>query len=168
MWAKIIEMLHLSIREVWAFEKLFEYLGNAFSSFSIKGFVSWILAVAEILQMLIFGLPLTPRGQELDLTGYSLVMYDEFDGDALNADIWQTRGNGARRGGYSADSQVEVRDGNMVITGEYLADGEYGEGWYTAQSVVTLALAVLEIAVDVAAAVWLMGYFEKKFIKQEN
>lgn len=38
----------------------------------------------------------------------------------------------------------------------------------TVQSVVTFALAVFEIAVDVAAAVWLMRYFEKKFIKQEN
>lgn len=33
---------------------------------------------------------------------------------------------------------------------------------------VTLLLAVLEIAVDVIAAVWLMGYFEKKFKKEET
>lgn len=132
MFDKIIEFLGLSIREVWAIEKLFEYLGNALTSFSFKGVVSWILAVVEILQMLIFGLPLTPRGERLDLTGYSVVVYDEFLGDSLNTDIWETRGNGARRGGYNADSQVEVRDGNLIISGEYLTDGEYGEGWYTA------------------------------------
>ena len=31
MWAKIIEMLQLSIREVWAIEKFFEYFGNLFT-----------------------------------------------------------------------------------------------------------------------------------------
>lgn len=33
---------------------------------------------------------------------------------------------------------------------------------------VTILLAVFEIAVDVVAAVWLMGYFEKKFKKEET
>ncbi|MBQ7121772.1 MAG: hypothetical protein IJO03_05850 [Clostridia bacterium] len=33
---------------------------------------------------------------------------------------------------------------------------------------VTVALTILEIAVDVIAAVWLMGYFEKKFRKEEK
>ncbi len=132
MWEKIIELLGLSIREVWAVEKLFEYIGSIFSNFSIKGFVSSVLAIVEIIQMLIFGLPLTPRGEKLDLTGYEIVVYDEFTGDSLNTDIWETRGNGPRRGGFNADSQVALRDGNLVITGEYLTDGEYGEGWYTA------------------------------------
>ncbi len=132
MWAKIIELLHLSVREVWAVEKFFEYFGSIFTSFSPKKIISTLLAMVEIIQMLIFGLPLTPRGQELDLTGYNLVVYDEFEGDSLNTEIWQTRGNGPRRGGYNADSQVEVKDGNMIISGEYLTDGEYGEGWYTA------------------------------------
>lgn len=38
---------------------------------------------------------------------------------------------------------------------------------YTAQSVITVLLAVMEIAVDVIAVIWLMGYFEKKFISEE-
>lgn len=38
----------------------------------------------------------------------------------------------------------------------------------TVQSVITVALAVMEIAVDVTAAIWLMGYFEKKFAKEEK
>lgn len=33
---------------------------------------------------------------------------------------------------------------------------------------VAVLLFVLEIAVDVTAAVWLIGYFEKKFAKEEN
>ena len=132
MLDKIYELLQLSYREIWAVEKLFEYVRNLFTGFSFKGFFSGIMAIIEILQMLIFGLPLTPRGQALDLTGYNVVVYDEFEGDSLNTDLWEYRGNGARRGGFNASGQVEVRDGNLVIAGEYLTDGEYGEGWYTA------------------------------------
>ncbi|MBO4797848.1 MAG: family 16 glycosylhydrolase, partial [Candidatus Methanomethylophilaceae archaeon] len=62
--------------------------------------------------------------------GYEKVFVDEFDGDALNLDVWDYRANGARRGGYNAASQVSVEDGNLVLTGEYRTDGEYGEGWY--------------------------------------
>ncbi len=127
---KISELLGLSIREEWAIVKLFENLGNMFSSFSLKGFFAGLLAVIEFSLMLIFGFATTPRGQELDLTDYQLVFCDEFDGNELNTDVWQTRGNGPRRGGYNAASQVFVRDGNLVIAGEYLKDGTYGEGWY--------------------------------------
>ncbi|MBQ8015098.1 MAG: glycoside hydrolase family 16 protein [Clostridia bacterium] len=132
MWDRIIEMLHLSIREVWAIEKFFEYFGSIFTTLSPKRIISTLLAMVEIIQMLVLGTPLTPRGQQLDLTGYNIVVYDEFEGDSLNPDIWETRGNGPRRGGYNADSQVEVKNGNLIIAGEYLTDGEYGEGWYTA------------------------------------
>ncbi len=132
LWSKIAEALNLSIREVWAVEKFFEYFGNLFTTFSPKKIISTVLAMVEILQMLIFGMPLTPRGQQLDLTGYNLVVYDEFEGDTLNENLWEVRGNGPRRCGYNYTSQVSVRDGNLVITGEYLEDGYYGEGWYTA------------------------------------
>ena len=36
-----------------------------------------------------------------------------------------------------------------------------------AQVILSIFLALLEIAVDVIAAVWLMGYFEKKFAKEQ-
>jgi hypothetical protein len=132
MLDKIFTLLKLSYREIWAVEKLFEYFGNLFSTFSLKGAFSTLLAIVELLQMLILGLPTTPRGEALDLTGYNVVVYDEFDGETLNTDIWEYRGNGERRGGYNASSQVEVKDGNLIIAGEYLENGTYGEGWYTA------------------------------------
>ena len=79
----------------------------------------------------LFDKPVTPRGQELDLTGYSIVFEDEFDGDKLNTDVWNYRASGARRGGFNAESQVEVKDGNLYLTAEYREeDGMYGEGWY--------------------------------------
>lgn len=131
MVAKIADLLGLVVREEWALGKFFEYLGKVFSAGSIKGVIAALTAAAEMLAMLVFGLPTTPRGPELDLADYSLVFYDEFDGDSLDETVWKHRGVGPRRSGFNADSQVEVRDGNLVITGEYLTDGKYGEGWYT-------------------------------------
>lgn len=131
MVSKIAELLGLVVREEWALGKFFEYLGKMFSSFSIKGFIASLTAAAEMLAMLLFGLPTTPRGPELDLTDYEVVFYDEFDGDSLDTSVWKHRGVGARRGGFNAESQAVVKDGNLVITGEYLTDGMYGEGWYT-------------------------------------
>ncbi len=124
-------VLGLSVREIWAVERFFEYLGKMFTSFSLKGFVSSFMVAVEMVLMLIFGLPTTPAGPELDLTGYQEVFCDEFDGETLNLDVWAHRGVGARRCGYNAESQAFVRDGNLVIRGEYLKDGEFGEGWYT-------------------------------------
>ena len=120
----------LAYREAWAIVQIFEQTKEMWSSFSIKGFFAGIMAIFELFGMLFFSLPTTPRGQELNLDGYSLVMYDEFEGDSLNTEIWQHRGLGARRSGYNAESQIKIADGKMTITGEYLKDGEYGEGWY--------------------------------------
>lgn len=127
----ISETLGLAIRETWALEKFFYYIKEMITHTSLKGFIASFTAAAEMLAMLLFGFATTPRGQELDLTDYSLVFYDEFEGDSLDTEVWQTRGNGPRRSGFNSASQVEVRDGNLVITGEYLKDGQYGEGWYT-------------------------------------
>ncbi|MBP1554510.1 MAG: glycoside hydrolase family 16 protein, partial [Oscillospiraceae bacterium] len=69
--------------------------------------------------------------KKLEAAGYVLVADDEFDGDSMNTDLWEYRGHGARSQGFLADSQVTVEDGVLNIIGEYLEDGEYGEGWYT-------------------------------------
>ncbi len=125
---KIFDLLQLSFRERWAIEQLFDTLKNL----NVKGLFAGMMAIFEIFSMLIFGTPLTPRGEELDLTGYELVFEDEFEGDELDLTVWDHRGQGPRRGGANCSSQVSVHDGNLVITGEYLEDGKYGAGWYTA------------------------------------
>lgn len=38
----------------------------------------------------------------------------------------------------------------------------------TAETIIAVFLSVFEVAVDVIAAIWLMGYFEKKFKKEEQ
>lgn len=124
-------VLKLAPRQIWGVEQQIYYLTEIFTSFSPKKIIASIMAIIELFGLTILDLPTTPRGQELDLTGYSLVFEDEFLGDSLDTDVWEYRGSGSRRGGYNAESQVELKDGNMIITGDYQTDGTYGEGWYT-------------------------------------
>ena len=127
----LVEILKLAPRQVWGVEQQAFYFKEIFTSFSPKKIVASILAIIELFGLTILDLPTTPRGQELDLTGYSIVFEDNFDGTELDTDVWEYRGSGPRRGGYNAESQVRVENGNLIIAGEYLTDGAYGEGWYT-------------------------------------
>ncbi len=127
----LTEVLKLAPRQMWGVEQLGVYFSQIFTSFSPKKIVASFLAILELFGLVILDTPTTPRGELFDLTGYSLVFEDEFNGDSLNTDVWEYRGSGSRRGGYNAESQVAVKDGKMTITGEYLTDGTYGEGWYT-------------------------------------
>ena len=124
-------VLKLAPRQIWGVEQQIYYFSEIFTSFSPKKIIASIMAIIELFGLTILDLPTTPRGQELDLTGYSLVFEDEFLGDSLDTEVWEYRGSGSRRGGYNAESQVELKDGNMIITGDYQTDGTYGEGWYT-------------------------------------
>lgn len=127
----LTEVLKLAPRQMWGVEQQGLLLKEMFSSFSIKKFFASLMAIIELCGLTIFDMPVKPHGQELDLTGYTLVFEDEFDGTEFDTDVWEYRASGARRGGFNAPSQVEIKDGNMILTGEYRTDGEYGEGWYT-------------------------------------
>ena len=127
----LVEILKLAPRQVWGVEQQAFYFKEIFTSFSPKKIVASILAIIELFGLTILDLPTTPRGQELDLTGYSIVFEDNFNGTELDTDAWEYRASGPRRGGYNAESQVRVENGNLIIAGEYLTDGAYGEGWYT-------------------------------------
>lgn len=133
MISSLAELLHLAYRQemsvtvaVDMFKKLL------FGGFSFKQFIAAFLAFAECIGCVLFDTPVTPRGPELDLSGYELVFEDEFNGTQLDTDVWFSRGDGARRSGFNAASQIAVQDGNLVITGEYREadEGAYGAGWY--------------------------------------
>ncbi len=128
-WVKT--KFNLSFRESWAVDKIVSAWKSIFSSgFSFKRLAASLMVIAEMFCFLFFQTPTTPRGQELDLTGYQSVFFDDFNGDSLNTDVWQYRSSGPRRNGFNAQSQVEVKDGNLVMTAEYLENGEFGAGWY--------------------------------------
>ena len=90
--------------------------------------IAWFFVLIGSLHAL---LPVMPKGDKLDLTGYELVFCDEFDGDTLDDSVWYCRFPGTFRAGYNSIGQTKVADGKLTITGEYLEDGEYGAGWYS-------------------------------------
>ena len=125
----LMEKLNFAYRQLWGFNQLGTYFKQLFS-FSPKKVIAAIVAIAEIFGLIIFDSALTPRGEALDLTGYEIVFEDEFEGTQLDTEVWEYRASGARRGGFNAESQVRVEDGNLIITGDYRTDGTYGAGWY--------------------------------------
>lgn len=153
MFEPMFKLFGWTSTQIFTFNRFVEAVKNLFSGeIPFKRLGAGLLAVFELFTATVFKTPSTPRGEELNLDGYTLVVYDEFEGDSLNTDLWHNRGVGARRLGYNAASQVSVENGNLVITGEYLDEneGEYGEGWYTG------AIALNEW--------YCKGYFEIKCI----
>ena len=128
----IMDALNFAYRQKASVYVVGDLFKNLFADgFSFKRIFAAFMAFIEMFACVLFDKPVTPRGQELDLTGYSIVFEDEFDGDKLNTDVWNYRASGARRGGFNAESQVQVKDGNLYLTAEYREeDGMYGEGWY--------------------------------------
>ena len=83
--------------------------------------------------LLLVRYPWKPKtDNKIDLSRFTLVLNDEFDGDTLNGRVWNHHDQGPRRGGYWNASQVELRDGNLVIKTDYKEDGAYGPGYYSA------------------------------------
>ncbi|MBQ4290584.1 MAG: glycoside hydrolase family 16 protein, partial [Clostridia bacterium] len=61
--------------------------------------------------------------------GYSPVFKDEFEGDSLDWTVWSAIDD-VNRCGYSCKEQAKVYDGQLHLMGNYVTDGEHGEGWY--------------------------------------
>lgn len=67
----------------------------------------------------------------IDLSGFTLVFEDSFEGSVLDERCWSHYHPGIRKGGYWDEAQTVLRDGCLVIRSEYLPDGKYGAGYYT-------------------------------------
>lgn len=134
MFLDITGFMNMDYKQLVCVKRIFAAIGSLFTGGNIlQRFGATMGVIAELFSMLFTGTPQTPRGQKLDLTGYSLVFCDEFDGSSLDTDAWFYRGSGATRSGYHSPSQISVRDGNLIISGQYLEDGEYGAGWYAGE-----------------------------------
>ena len=68
---------------------------------------------------------------QIDLSRFTLVFEDEFDGKSINGKVWSHHRQGVRKGGYWDKDQASLRDGCLVIRSEYKEDGPYGAGFYT-------------------------------------
>ena len=89
-----------------------------------------IILIASTL-LLIVRVPYKDTGKTLDLTGMTLTLNEEFDGDRLNPAVWNNFSGGLRKGGYWDRGQVFLENGNLIIRTEYKADGRFGPGYYT-------------------------------------
>lgn len=91
-----------------------------------------MMAIVELFSAAILDTPRTPRGPELDLSGYELVFEDEFEGDSFDPAVWKVVAGEA--------GQVSARDGNLIMRADYrdgawrIADLEmqqdYCKGYY--------------------------------------
>ncbi|MBQ4290679.1 MAG: glycoside hydrolase family 16 protein [Clostridia bacterium] len=63
--------------------------------------------------------------------GYETVYEETFDGEQFDWDAWKPWTDGKSACGFDARSQVTLRDGCLILTGEWKENGEYGPGWYT-------------------------------------
>ena len=87
-----------------------------------------ILPVHELITL--FRRPWLPKGGALDLSGYTLVFEDNFEG-GLDENLWQPHGEGQRKGGCWDKAQARAEDGNLAIRTEYREDGPHGAGYYS-------------------------------------
>ncbi|MBQ7598656.1 MAG: glycoside hydrolase family 16 protein [Clostridia bacterium] len=95
-------------------------------------FVNLVIALVNVFLLLFHSGAVPADAKQIDLSDMKLVFADEFDGDALNPAVWGPHnGYGVRKGGYWSAGQARVQDGNLIITTQYLENGEFGPGWYT-------------------------------------
>ncbi len=66
---------------------------------------------------------------KVDMSKFTLVFEDDFDGNRLNGEIWRNC-TGVRKGGFWDGKQAFLRDGNLIIRTEYKENGKYGAGYY--------------------------------------
>ncbi len=91
------------------------------------------------------------KGTPIDMSKFTLVWSDEFEGDELDTDKWGfSWWITQRKGGYWHQDMVKVEDGNLVISAEYKDEPlenyyydytsthgipDYAPGWYTGKVV---------------------------------
>ena len=124
----LMDKLHFAYRQKDGFFRI----GKLWKTVTPRTLIAVLLLSAQLLCGALFDTPYPVYGQAPDLSGYTQVFCDEFDGDTLDTNVWQYRSNGKRRNGYNAASQVQLRNGNLILTGEYRTaeTGEFGAGWY--------------------------------------
>jgi len=120
-------------RQLHAAGELAGLFRQLFSLDGLKRASIILLTIFEIFGVILFDAPRTPRGPQLDLTGYSVVFEDDFSAGALNLDVWEYRGTGTSSSGRKfRPEQVRVENGKLILRAEYKQDGPYGPGFYNA------------------------------------
>lgn len=130
---KIMNTLNFAYRQKEAIYRIGDIAKSIFSNgFHPQRIIAAIVAFFEMFGCIIFDAPLTPAGQTLNLDGYNIVFCDEFNGSSLDYTEWEHWNVGTYGPGFLSDSQVEVKDGALTLSADYLENGEFGPGWYAA------------------------------------
>ena len=103
------------------------------------GFILWVVVIL-IATSCVTNIP---QKEKLNLEGYEITFFDDFDGDELDTTYWRffngkVRGreqyldHNYRGGFYTTESDViYVKNGALHISTQYKKEGKYGEGWYS-------------------------------------
>ena len=118
MLETLMNSLNLAFRQQDAVLRIGRFVSALFEGgFSFKKLAAVFIAFFEMFGCVISDLPVTPLGEELSLDGYSLVFEDEFDGDALDTDVWEFRAEG---GGNGQQFFKRLRIGKTVCFEQFL------------------------------------------------
>lgn len=103
-------------------------------------FKAALKVIISFLMMISVSLPGTlslgkvPKGTTVDMSKFTLVWSDEFEGDTLDASKWGYEWwVTMRKGGYWHEDMVSVKDGNLVIAADYLdtpLENRYYDKWH--------------------------------------
>ncbi len=134
---KIFDFLGWTNGQIGAFRVLTDTLSDLFRmKIPLHRLFYTVMAAVELFNAAAFKTPIRPYGETLNLDGYKIVMEDNFDGDRVDKELWYFRslGSGNAGCGFNAESQAAVKNGKLILTGEYLneQEGKYGAGWYSA------------------------------------
>jgi len=130
MWQAFLNW-YFAPRQLHAAAELAGLFRQLFSVDGLKRAGVLLAVIVEIFGVVLFDTPRTPRGPELDLTGYSVVLEDEFDGDALDLSKWAHRGLGKSSSGRIFDEgQARVEGGKLILKAQCREGGPRGTGWY--------------------------------------
>ena len=102
----------------------------------IKSLVSALISLLMLFSSALpsaFSLGKHTNDNMIDLSKFTLVWSDEFNGDSLDRskwgyEWWVTE----RKGGYWHEDMVSVKDGNLVISAQYIdhpLENRYYEQW---------------------------------------
>ncbi len=113
-------------RELFYLSSAFEALKSLFSLGGLAQKAAAVMIILEMVGALVFGLPVTPRGQALDLSQFELSFSDEFDGDSLDETKWEGHGFNlnadtphVRKGSIWAKEMLSVGDSCLKIKTDY-------------------------------------------------
>lgn len=150
----LLDSLNFAVRQKFRTYEMFELIRKLITfKIPFKSITATFMAITELLFAVVLDTPVTPHGEDLNLDGYSLVFSDEFNGDAVDTEIWSFS-EGKYRVGFNTPQNAEVKDGNLIITGDYKENGPNGAGWYGARLNMKKSFT--------------RGYFEIRAILSEN